>query len=522
MPTLVQPVETEVRRTFRYLDQLLSFPALIGTALVAKAYWTCRGQIVDPDFGFHLMNGQHILTHHRFPNVDTYSYTAAGSAWIDHAWVPEVAYYLAHHLLAWRGVFVVFAASAAILYLGVFLLCRKETDDPLAAGLATISGGWMAMVAFSPRTQNIGWLCFLVLYAILLCFRAARRGPLWLIPVIFCLWINCHASWPFGFIVFGVILGAGWIGRDIGPLRAAPWTAPERKKLVTVFAASVAALFINPFGYRLVFLPVRVALGQQMGMGTRLVDEYASVNFNDSRGQLVMVVLAAVFLLALLPRRPWRIDDALLTMLVLYFGLTHVRLLILAGIVLPPVLAPKLGKISSYDPAHERRLLNGALLAVVLGVLVWGFPSERFLQAQIRDFFPVGAADYLEAHPQKGNLLNFYDWGGYLEWRLPRVKTFIDGREDIFEFRGVFKSYLEILTLKNSQELLDKYQVSYLLIPAELPLNYFLSKSSLWERIYRDNQAVIYRRSEVRSQKREARSQETGDSSQPCLLSPSS
>ena len=470
-----------------------SFPALIGASLIGKGYWTCRGRIADPDFGFHLLNAQHILTLHRVPAVETYSYTAAGSPWIDHAWLPEVLYYLAQHALGWRGVFVVFAASAAALYLGVFLLCRKETDDPLAAGIVTIFGGWLAMVGFTPRTQNIGWLCFLAVYAILLRFRAARRGPLWLVPVLFCLWINCHASWPFGFIVFGVILGVGCIGRDIRQLKAVPWAAPERRKLLAVFAASAAALFINPFGYHLVLLPARVALRQQMSV--RWVQEYASVDFNDTRGHLVMVVLAAAFLMALLPRKPWRIDDAFLTMLVLYLGLTHVRFLILAGIVLPPILAPQFGKISSYDPAHERRLLNGALLAVVLVVVVWGFPSERFLQAQIKDFFPVGAADYLEAHPQEGNIFNAYEWGGYLEWRLPGVKTFIDTRFDFFEFWSVFQSYLDILTLKNSQALLDRYRVSYLLIPGEVPLSYFLANSALWECIYRDQQAVIYRKS---------------------------
>ena len=496
MSTLVQPVEVgaapRAKSGAGLLGQLLSFPTLIGAGLIARAYWTCRSQIADPDLGFHLLNGKHLLAHGHFPTIDSYSFTAAGSTWLDHAWLPEVLYYLAHHALGWRGVFVVFAVCVAALYIGIFLLCRKETNDPLAAGVATLFGGWLAMVGFTPRTQNIGWLCFVAVYAILLRFRAARGDRLWLIPLIFCLWINCHGAWPFGFIVFGAVLGTGWIREDIGQLRAAPWTAAERKKLIAVFAASAAALFINPFGYRLVFLPMRVALRQQMGI--RWTEEYASVDFNDPRGYLVMVILAAVFLMALIPRKPWRIDDALLTMLVLYFGLTHIRFLILAGIVLPPILASHFGKITSYDPAHERRLLNGVLLGVVVAVLVWGFPSERFLQAQMEDFFPVRAVRYLEAHPQEGNLFNSYEWGGYLEWTLPNVKTFIDSRDDIFEFRGVFKSYLEIYTLKNSQEVLDEYGVSYLLIPAEAPLTYLVSRSPLWVCIYRDNQAVIYRR----------------------------
>jgi hypothetical protein len=301
--------------------------------------------------------------------------------------------------------------------------------------------------------------------------------------------------WPFGFIVFGVILGAGWIRRNVGPLQAAPWTQAERRKLLAVFAASVAALFLNPFGYQLVILPVRLLFRLQMGFA--FIEEYASINFNDARGIYMMIVLAMLFVMAMVPRRPWRIDDAVLTLAVLYLGLTHVRFLIVPGIVLPPILAPQLGRISAYDPAHERRALNAALLAVVLAVMVWGFPSERYLEAQIEDFFPVGAVNYLAAHPQQGNMFNSYNWGGYLEWRLPQARTFIDSRDDIFEFKGVFKDYLDIIDLNNSQELLDRYQVSYLLYPAGAPLSYFLSKSPSWECIYRDRQAVIYRRTSL-------------------------
>jgi hypothetical protein len=471
---------------------LLSFPGLIAAALMAKAYWTCRGRIADPDLGFHLLNGQYILAHHRFPIIDTYSYTAAGTVWLDHAWLPEVLYYLAYHVLGLRGIFLVLAASAVVLYLGIYLLCRKESDDPLAAGIATILGGLLAMVTFTPRTQNIGWLCFLAVYAILLRFRATRRAPLWLIPPVFCIWINCHGTWPFGFIVFGVIVAAGWIRRNLGPLQAAPWSETGRRKLLAVFAASVAALFLNPFGWRLVLLPVRVVFRQQMGI--TFIEEYASINFNDSRGIYMMIVLGLLYAMVMVPRRPWRIDDVVLTAFVLYLGLTHVRFLILAGIVLPPILAPQLGRISAYKPAHERRALNAALLAVVLAVFVWGFPSGRYLEAQMEDFFPAGAVNYLAAHPQQGNMFNSYNWGGYLEWKLPQAPTFIDSRDDIFEFQGVFKDYLDIIDLNRSQELLDRYQVSYLLYPADAPLSYFLSKGPSWECIYHDRQAVIYRR----------------------------
>jgi hypothetical protein len=479
--------------TNRLLGRVLSFPALIGVILASKAYWTCRKNIVDTDLGYRLLNGQYIVTHFHLPTTETYSYTAAGTPWLDHAWLPEALYFLAHRAFGWQGVFAVLAACAMTVYVGIFLLCRKETEDPLAAGLTAIFGGLLATVTFTPRTQNFGWLCFLAVFAILFRYRATRRGPLWLIPLIFCLWINCHGMWSFGLIVFALILGAGFISRDLGRLQAAPWTPAEGKKLLAVFAASVAALFVNPFGYHLVLLPFQVAMGQDIE-GVALGGEWAAVDFNGPMGMIVLAVLAGVFLLALFQRRRWRIDEAALTMFVLYMGLSHIRFLVLAGIVLPPILAPQLGKISSYDPAHERRALNACLLAVALAVVALGFPSERFLKSQIEDFFPAGAVAYLQAHPQSGNIFNLYEWGGYIEWTLPEVRTFIDTRTDVFVTKGVFSDYVSIITLKQSEELLDRYQVSYLIYPASTPLCYFLSKNPAWERIYLDKKAAIYRR----------------------------
>src|SRR5437870_9534483 len=87
-------------------------------------------------------------------------------------------------------------------------------------------------------------------------------------------------------------------------------------KLLVTFGSSLAALFINPFSCKLVLYPFDLALHQKLNV--RIVGEWASVDFNDSRGLFVIITLFAVLALALLPRRPWRIDDAALAGFALY------------------------------------------------------------------------------------------------------------------------------------------------------------------------------------------------------------
>jgi hypothetical protein len=212
------------------------------------------------------------------------------------------------------------------------------------------------------------------------------------------------------------------------------------------------------------------------------------------RGVFVLVTLLAVFSAALITQKRWRVDDTILVVFVLFCGLTHIRFLVMTGIVLPPLLVGHFGKLSSYDPNSERRAVNALVIAAVTLMIFLGLPTEQRLSEETAQFFPVGALNYLRNYPQFGNIFNQYEWGGFLEWNMPQVRPFIDSRTDIFEYNGVLRDYIAISTFNNTRELLDKYQIRYVLYPANTPLAYFLSNDLGWECIYQDAQAVIYRR----------------------------
>jgi hypothetical protein len=474
------------------LRKLSSFPALTMAVLVLLVFCKCSDGLPDPDLWWHLLNAKHILTTLTFPNLDNLSFTAAGSSWLDHEWLSEIVYYTAFAAFGLRGVFVLFASLLGILFAAVFSITLRECGDPINAAITTAMGGLLAAVGFGPRTQTFGWLCFVAIYAILRRFVSGNEKGIWLIPLLFALWINCHGSWLIGLIIYGIFIAAGLVRLNLSRLVSVRWTPAQLKKLLLAGAVSVAALFINPFGYRLLWYPFDMMFRQSLNIAN--VEEWASVNFNDFRGKLVGFVLCSVFVAAMVGRKRWRHQDALLTAFVLYCGLTHLRFLLLAGIVLPPILALQLGALRQDPLRQEHRLVNSALLLLIIAVCLFRLPSQRILNKQVSDHFPQRAIDYLRAHQQPGRIFNFYEWGGYLELQLPNVKTFIDSRTDIFEYKGVLKSYLDIIRIQGSQHLLDRYGVSYILYPPHSSLSYFLSTQSGWQRIYEDKQAVLYRK----------------------------
>ncbi len=110
-----------------------------------------------------------------------------------------------------------------------------------------------------------GWLCMVALLIILARFRESGRG-LWLLPPVFALWINFHGSWVFGMVVLAITIASGLVEGQWGIVVSRRWTPSELKKLMFAMVASFAALFINPFGYRLVLYPFDLLFRQQTNM----------------------------------------------------------------------------------------------------------------------------------------------------------------------------------------------------------------------------------------------------------------
>jgi hypothetical protein len=69
-----------------------------------------------------------------------------------------------------------------------------------------------------------------------------------------------------------------------------------------------------------------------------------------------------------------------------------------------------------------------------------------------------------------GPLLNEYDWGGYLIYRAPERKVFVDGR--LFPFYpAVLRDYRDAVELRpNWKDVLAKYDVREVLLMPGKPL----------------------------------------------------
>ncbi len=489
----VSKLHLPVRSRFWWLAEAFSFPVMCMSLLMAVImHFSIRG-IDESDIWWHLRDARTLVQHHIFLRSDTYTFTTAGSPWINFEWLSEIPYYLAFRTAGLQGLLMVYFIVLLLIYIGVYYRSCRAGADCKDAAIATLGAICLGGVSMAPRMLLFGWLCLTALLLVLDHFKESGGG-LWLLPPLFLLWINLHGSWVFGFVVLGATVAGGLVEGEWGRVVAHRWTPSQLKKLLLVAVASFAALFINPFGYRLVWYPFDLLFRQQNMM--RFIEEWQPVDFSTGNGKLAMVVILGLFAAAVFSRRKLTLDEALLTGFAFWTALSHARFMFFAGLIMAPVLAPSLKLFPPYHRELDKPWLNALIVATVLAGMVYFFPSPGQLQQRVDETYPRNALEFMQRQNVTGRIFNRYGWGGYMEWYTPELKPGIDGRADIFVYNGVFMDFLNAMALKHTFETLDKYRIDYVLVQPNQPFNYLLGHSNGWRLIYADKIAALYERTQ--------------------------
>ena len=469
------------------------FPVLWFSLVALEISVLADPRIAEADIWFHLRNAQELLSRHSFLRADFYTFTTAGAPLLNHEWLSELPYYFAFQAAGLRGLLAVYLVLLWLIFAGVYYLALRRGANAGDAALVTMAGVALGCYSFGPRMLHFGWLCLIVLLLLLERFQQTGKG-LWVLPPLFGLWINLHGSWVFGFVVMGAYIVSGLVEGQWNNVVAERWTPVQLRKLLLAFAASAVALLANPYGYKLVWYPFDVYASYDQRAILDSVIEWQSVNFHTGWGKLVLFMIFALLGTAWFSRKPWKLCDILLATFAVWASLNHLRFLLFAAIILVPILAPRLRLFGPYDAKKDKPWLNLAITAAIVAIIVGSYPSAAQLQNNIDSQFPRDALHFIQQRQLTGRLFNWYDFGGYIEFYAPAIKTFADGRADIFMYDGVLNDYININTIERPFELLDKYKIDYVLFPVNKPLTYVLDHSPAWHMIYEDKVAKLYER----------------------------
>ena len=457
--------------------------------------------IQDPDFWWHLRIGRWMVDNGRLPSHDLFTFTVPGHVWTDHEYLTEVLMWLIYSATGALGLSVAFGL---VTWSGFWLMYRRVRRQPfvivgLGLALAAVAGAPI----WGPRAQMITFaLTCLELYWID-GYLSGRSRALYFFPLVMVLWANLHGGWVIGFAWLGAALLAeliGWVWNPSNPAHRA-----HVRFLAIVTGASLVAVLATPHGFSLYLYPLLTvgSVAQE-----KLIVEWFSPDFHQNfvrPFEAMVFVLIAGFAL----RRP-RLYDFLLTAMALAFALQSVRNVVLFIAAATPVIIntyseywKELSTARGWKPALPPRNLFAAVTAIVLLVIIGatflriGVETSAAKQQSLdAASYPIGAADWLAAHPDVGTrMYDQYGWGGYLANRFyPETnrRVFIFGEAALMG-DPLLNQYEDVQTLRTDwKAVLDQYQVDYIVYNRGEALANVLATQPEWTMVFQDSIAVIY------------------------------
>ncbi len=457
--------------------------------------------LIDGDTFWHVKAGLYMVEKGALLSRDIFSHTAFGTAWTAHEWLSEVVMALVHRFAGLQGVAVFFLFIAALSFWILFKIALRFANDRVALACVLLAFGF-SLSHMLARPHIFSWLFGVAT----LYFLVEGGRKLLFLPLLTALWANFHGGFILGLALQGIFI-AGPVLDTVFEKKKIEWRAiwNTRKLPLIVLLASVLASGINPFGYHLLIFPFLVT----KKIFSTGIGEWLPPNMQDE--WLFRFYLLGVLLLVSIRGRETGWTNRLLLIFFLNAALSHQRNISLATIFLTPFLAASLAPLAEKFPfralpdqkGKTLRLsgISGPLATTVLFLLIMVansplMPSgRRLFQALITvspKNHPVNAVRFLNAHPLQGNMFNNYSWGGYLIYALdPPQKVFIDGRADMYGEK-IFGDYREIVGIeKGIEELLEQYQVNWILFPEDAPLVRYLMATGNWREIYRDEEASV-------------------------------
>ena len=475
----------------RILQRIFSFPVMLAVLLAVLAVLTVRARFDDPDMWWHLKMGEVIWTTHAIPLTDIFSFTTNHHALIPQEWLAQLAIYGAFKYGGFSGLMFCFCLVTSTLVIAGYALCSLYSRNLKVAFVGAMLIWLFGTIGFAIRPQMVGYL--LLIAELLLLHLGHTRNPRWFfcLPILFALWINCHGSFILGIVVAGIFLFASFFSFQIGSLKSRHWDSACRRILILALLLSVAALFLNPVGAKQILYPFDTLLNMHIQMAN--VEEWAPLNMTGERGIALMAVLLCSFLLVAVRRSDLFFDELMLLAMGTWLAASHVRLLIVFGILAAPILSRQLSTSwEGYDQKKDRIWPNAVMIGTSLVVLFLAFPSNANLERQVESQNPVRAVQFIKTSHLSGPMLNEYGFGGYLIWAAPEHPVFVDGRGDVFEWSGVldeFNGWEELQSDPNA--LLQKYGISFCLLSRQSPMARLLPLLHEWKIAYSDNNAVV-------------------------------
>lgn len=465
---------------------------------------------LDSDFWWHVRAGQLSLMNGSPVLEDLTTFSVFKSPWVNHSWLSQVFYFLIQNSLGNIGIMISVAIIATI---SIFFVFIRLKSNPIINGFTILLCVLTTAVVWSPRPQLLTLLFFSILtYLLTEKSIFSDKIPTILIPILFLIWGNLHAGFSIGIILMISI----FVGMVMDFLFTKEKSNHNQFKtiiywLLLIIACSLIVM-INPNGigiWQVQFNTITLPSLQN------LIPEWASPNFHELYQQpfLWLWLLLVFFFMA--NRSSYKFSTIIPLLVLGGLGFISRRNYVYFAVFSIPLLSNELqcffeiyikdslsklrvlDKIKNFNTKSDNKFskfINLFFIGFLWFITTWKIVylgSPIIFDVYEKMSFPKDAITALENYDLTNfRCLNSYTWGGYISWKNPEMRIFIDGRTDLYGEK-LIQDWLEMVNGGETwREKFEIYDINCVFLEEERPIINLLRDSG-WQVIYSDDLSVI-------------------------------
>jgi hypothetical protein len=460
-----------------------------------------EASISTVDVAYQVRAGDLMLKSHHLLRHDVLSFTAAGRPWTDQQWGSQIAFALAWRAGGWIALHLLRAALVGVIYLFVYLACRRAGASVRISAFLTLASFAVAVGGLAIRAQLFGMALFAASVFLLVGRRTNGRW-LWVMPMLVAIWANVHGSFFLGPLLLG-----------LGVLMDLAERHPAWRRTLAVFGASLFASLANPFGPKVWSYAWELSTNNVV---TRFVSEWQPPTIRDVTGAAFFI--SAALVVVLLARRGKPTSWPTLLSLGVFFviGLEAIRGVFWWALLAPALLAPILADfIASSRAASSRRpnpppttpgdsrgnpRVNVAIAAalILLGIAYlpwWRGHSRQAPSRALVSEAPLGVTAAVRRAARPGErIFDPQIWGSWFELSLPSNPMFVDARIEVFPL-SLWGDYEDVSVGREGwQAILDRWRVGIVVTNRNQQRGLIpkIQGDPGWRRVHADREGLVF------------------------------
>ena len=440
----------------------------------------------DTDFGWHLRYGEYFLQTGKLMKANTLTYYLNGYLWPNSYTLYQIIISIIYRSLGFLGISLANSILLILTFVFYDAVNPKSTRFNLLSFIVIILFGRSVFIS-GFRAQEFTFFFLVLTYYLVYKFSKKKYLPLLTAPV-FMLWANMHG----GFILGQFLIFAALVNAIVNKIKK------ETLILGLSLVFSILASLINPYGIKIFEEAIR---HMQVPMGTLIAEWVAPTAIY----KIAIVISALVLLIQLWKTKSknrffWTISIA---------GFSYISYFAKRNL---PFFAWNISlsaghyKLEKFEDHPLFKTITNIFLISGVSLLLFINTPKTLESAGNPDYLctkgmlpnPCKAVAFIKENAIPGyKVFSSYEWGGYLAWKLPEYRFFVDGRTPAWptpEGKSPYTVYLEIIQARNGyQKSLEKYGTDWMLVPANTFLDLELQENTtFWKEIYRDEISVVY------------------------------